>query len=215
VSPPRDRRCPPAGSLPRGRHSLTREDVAESQRWRLLGAAGEVLVAHGYKGARSREVCRRAGVSSATFYQHFENLDDCLQAAHAVAVDCVWELVCSACEGAGAWPERLAWALEAALAFLASEPHLGRLLCADMAVCVPAITVEREDFLRRLDPLLGGGRELRPAGASELPSGTEAQLLGGLFVLLGDRIVAGEADSLPTCAVELTAILGRPYTAAS
>ncbi len=203
--------APGSAPLPRGRHSLPPEQVAEHQQWRLLAAAGEVLLVHGYCGVSSRRIVRQAKVSSATFYRHFENADDCLLAAHAVAVDCLWDLVRAACAEGEEWGDRLAAACREATAFLASEPALARLLGADVAAAIPAADLGRERFLERLAGLLGSGRELRPAAARELPSGCETHLVGAACLLLGDRVVADEADRLPAGVPELTAVVRHLY----
>jgi AcrR family transcriptional regulator len=199
------------GKLPRGRHKLSREHVAESQRWRLIRASGESLMASGYGGLTTRDVSRRAGVSSATFYLHFEDADACLLAAHAVAADCLGELVGAACTGTGAWPERLHAALGAATDFLASEPALARLLGADLAAAVPAVAAARERLLARLAGLLCSGRQLRLRTADRLPPLAETHLTGAVAGLFGDRIAAGELAVLPALVPELTDILAAPY----
>ena len=51
----RDHRLPP------GRHGLSREEVVESQRWRLLGAVAEELAESGHVRTTSTRVARRAG----------------------------------------------------------------------------------------------------------------------------------------------------------
>ena len=70
------------GVLPRGRHGLTREQVREVQRERLLIAATELLAAHGYRGFGAGEIAGRAGVSLAAFYDCFENKDACVFAGY-------------------------------------------------------------------------------------------------------------------------------------
>lgn len=68
--------------LPRGPHELSREQVAESQRTRLMAALTELMAAHGYHGVRLAELVTRAGVSKATFYEHFTDKEQCMLAAY-------------------------------------------------------------------------------------------------------------------------------------
>jgi len=199
---------PPASrSLPRGRHRLPPEEVLENQRWRMLTAAGEALRAGGCDGLAGREICRRAGVSSSTFYRHFENLDACLSAAHEAAVECICELIGAGCQESEEWPDRLRSAIDAATAFLLSEPQLARLLCADLAVWVYAVGASRERLLEHLACRLRSGRELGCGGAEPLSPELELCLLGAAFALFGDRIASGELDSLPGLGAELAEIL--------
>jgi AcrR family transcriptional regulator len=61
---------------------LSREEVAESQRTRLMAAFTELMAAQGYAGVRLAELVARAGVSKATFYEHFADKDQCMLAAY-------------------------------------------------------------------------------------------------------------------------------------
>ena len=70
------------GPLPHGPHELSREQVAESQRTRLIAALTELMAAHGYHGVRLAELVTRAGVSKATFYEHFRDKEQCMLAAY-------------------------------------------------------------------------------------------------------------------------------------
>jgi AcrR family transcriptional regulator len=72
----------PPEELPRGRHNLSRKEVRTVQRERLLAAATELLAARGYRGFGPGEVARRAGVSLATFYDCFENMEECVFAGY-------------------------------------------------------------------------------------------------------------------------------------
>lgn len=58
--------------LPRGRHSLTREQVAEAQRLRLAVALADAMVEHGYVGTPVAAIIQRAGVSRETFYRLYD-----------------------------------------------------------------------------------------------------------------------------------------------
>ena len=64
--------------LPRGRHHLTREEVAASQKGRIMRAALEELGEKGAGPMTMAEVAKRAGVSKKAFYEHFEGLEPCV-----------------------------------------------------------------------------------------------------------------------------------------
>jgi AcrR family transcriptional regulator len=69
-------------ALPRGRHTLTREQVSDAQRERMLAAVTELLAARGYRGFGVGDVASRAGVSLGTFYGCFESKDACAFAGY-------------------------------------------------------------------------------------------------------------------------------------
>jgi AcrR family transcriptional regulator len=168
--------------------------VVESQRWRLLGAAAEVLVERGYARIRVADIAARAGVSRGTFYELFDDLPDCLLAAYEMAAECVCDLAASACGVEGDWEARLSRALEEILRFLAGEPALAHLLGTEVVAGVPAVAAARERLVGRLVETRAGRRPLE--GAIELVSG---------------RVAAGEADRLPELAPQLAELItGSP-----
>ncbi len=197
--------------LPRGRHGLPRELVAESQRWRLLGAAAEELADRGYAEVTARGIAVRAGVSPATFYGNFEDVDDCLGAAFAVAAGCLSDLVSGACERPLRWPERLSAAVRASLDFVDAEPALAHLLLAEAPAGVPAIAASREDLVAELLERLCDGRDLRGEMAGGLPLSTERLLLGGVFAFVGDAVAAGAGERLADAGPQLVQLLLTPY----
>jgi AcrR family transcriptional regulator len=187
------------------------DQVAENQRWRLIGAAAEVLAERGYARMTSKAIAQCAGVSSSAFYEHFEHLDACLLAAYEMAAECLWELVAAACIGAGEWPQRLRSAIDVAIEYVVSEPTHARLLGAEAPAGVAAIAAARERLYERLAGLLCGGRQLRIETAGELPPGIELHLVAGAFALASDRVAAGEIERLGSLASGLTEILTGPY----
>ncbi len=210
-------RTPPgtfaAYRLPGGRHRLPPEVVAESQRWRLLGAAAEVLAQRGYAKTTSADVATCAGVSASTFYTHFESFPDCLRAAYEMTGECIWGVVSGPCQAEGLeWSRRLRIAIDDALDFLASEPTLAQLLGAEAPAGVPAIAAARSALIAKLAELLASGRAQRPPTAPELPSATEQRLIGATFALVSGRLRAGGAERLPELAPELAEMLAAPYT---
>jgi AcrR family transcriptional regulator len=74
----------PAG---RGRHSLSREQVARSQRERMLEAMIDAVAEQGYNATSIVEVARRAGVARKSFYEHFGDKETCFLAAHDWLLD--------------------------------------------------------------------------------------------------------------------------------
>jgi DNA-binding transcriptional regulator YbjK len=186
--------------LPRGNHGLSRAQVTENQRWRLIGAASEVLAEERILGVTSRLVARRAGVSSHTFYEHFEDVDDVLAAAFANAAQLLVESTGAAFaaheDPEGAWGA----ALSAALAAGADEPGLAALMRIELAVAVPAVAAERERLLRRLAALPDAiGR--RRSGPGCRWAVTAALALGVERLQTGEVMSAAEtADLAPLLA---------------
>ncbi len=181
-----------AFQLPRGRHGIPPEQVAESQRWRLLGAAAEMLAERGYARTRVADIAAKAGVSRGTLYEHFDDLPACLLAAYEMAADCVWDLAASACDVEREWGACLRTALEEIMGFLAEEPALAHLFSAEVAVGVPAIAAARERLIARL-----------------VETEAERRSLEGAFALVSLRVSARETARLPELAPQLARLIRR------
>jgi AcrR family transcriptional regulator len=135
-----------AYKLPSGRHGLPLGLVAESRRWRLLGAAGEIIAAAGPEGLTAAAVSQRAGVSKSAFYSEFENVEDCLRATCAAAGDLLEQMLAEAAEAEGEDRSRF---LETALRQAQLEPSLLALLSPAAAAASPRVAVLREGVMRR------------------------------------------------------------------
>lgn len=71
-----------ADRLPRGPHTLSREQVQASQRQRLLDAVLDVVGERGYAAATVADITAAAGVSRTTFYEQFRNKLDAFLTAY-------------------------------------------------------------------------------------------------------------------------------------
>lgn len=69
-------------ALPRGPHGLSRETVRASQASRLCAAIADLVAEGGYPGVTINAIAGRAGVSCATFYEHYRNKEACYLAAY-------------------------------------------------------------------------------------------------------------------------------------
>lgn len=198
--------------LPPGRHGLSPELVAESQRWRLLGAVADELAESGHVRTTSTRVARRAGVSPATFYAHYENVGACLLAAYEAAAECIVGIVDRSCdEPQVEWAGRLADGVRQTLRFLAAEPALANLLGAEAPAGEQRIAAARERLVDCLAAHLAVGRAERPPGATPLPDGTERHLVAAALALVGDFVESDGAQALPGLSRELTGLLAAPY----
>jgi AcrR family transcriptional regulator len=67
-------------TVPRGRHAPPLEVRLSVQRRRLFEAAATVFARVGYADASAEAIAREAGMSKATFYEHFANKEECILA---------------------------------------------------------------------------------------------------------------------------------------
>lgn len=204
----------PTLRLPPGRHGIPANLVRAHQRLRLLEAAATAVAEQGYGRVTAARVTELAGVSSRTFYQHFEDLWACLLAAYETEASRLCEEIEAACaalveqRGPIAAADRRGRAragIAAALDFLAAEPDVARLLSAEPPPQIAALSGARRDLIERLGAML---REVLtdPDGATPLP-GLERRLIGAALALVSTRAASGDPQRLRDLEPELSELL--------
>jgi AcrR family transcriptional regulator len=139
---------PTLGSLPKGRHGLSREQVEASQRTRLLQATIELGTERGFASLTLSDIVQRAGVARSTFYEYFADKQQCYLEAFDYAADRLLEHVLAigpppAGDFASPVDGYIARLLELAL----EEPGLVRLVATDAEALGPA-AAERQRAIR-------------------------------------------------------------------
>src|SRR5438128_6543374 len=86
-------RQPDPQTVPRGRHAPPLEVRLTVQRRRLFEAAAAVFARVGYAEASAEAISREAGMSKATFYEHFANKEECILALFDAAAGQLGESV--------------------------------------------------------------------------------------------------------------------------
>jgi AcrR family transcriptional regulator len=199
--------------LPSGRHGISPAKVAENQRWRLIGAAAEAMAESGYGRVSTQEITDRAGVSSSTYYAHFENRDACLLAAFEMVADSLDQAVLASCRSDLTSRRRVAAAVESVIASISAEPALTALLGVDLQAGVPAVGAARVRLVRRLAALLveaGQGDDGFAAPRRQL---TAECLVGGALAIVSAGLLAEAARSPAEVAAELGDLLMACYPA--
>jgi AcrR family transcriptional regulator len=196
--------------LPRGRHGLSREFVAQNQRERLLDALAECLAERGYEGTTVSMVGQRAGVSKSDFYKQFKSKDACFLAAYEDAVGRIRERVLGACEKDQEWATRVLAGLAALLDHLASDPAQAQLVLVEGLRAGRGVYDLYQGALQSFVPLLREGAPA-PAGGEPPPLATDEAIVGGIASLLARRVLAGDAEKLPEFLPEIAAFALTPY----
>jgi len=200
--------------LPRGRHGLPREFVAQNQRERLLVALAECLEERGYDGTTVSTIGKRAGVSKSDFYKQFESKDACFIAAYDDAVERVRARVLEACPESEDWPTRVLGGLTALLDFFAAEPAQAALVLVEGLRAGRGVYDRYQGALQSFLPYLRSGAP-EPAGAKPPPEATDEAVIGGIASLLGRRVLAGETASLGELLPEIAEFALTPYVGAT
>ena len=133
-------------TVPRGRHAPPLEVRQSRQRGRLFAAAATVFARVGYAEATAEAIAREAGMSKATFYEHFGNKEDCIVALFDAATEIVLDAMReAAARDHAADPEtRVRTTLGAFLGTLSNYPDESQTLLVEIVGAGPR-AMERRD----------------------------------------------------------------------
>jgi AcrR family transcriptional regulator len=202
----------PAGILSSER---SRPPLVEIQRARIVAGATEVVAELGYGGLTVAEVIVRAKISRRTFYEIFEDREECFLAAFDAALACVAEPVVTAYRGEGVWRERIAAALGALLALFDAQPALARLLVVDALAAGPVALERRAAVLDALVRAVGEGRRATGRGRDPGPLAAEGVVGAVLGVLHARLLDEGRRKPLRTLAAPLMSTIVLPFLGAA
>jgi AcrR family transcriptional regulator len=214
----------PIRPLPRGPHSLTRDEVLASQRGRMIAAMAETVAAKGYAATTVADVVARAGVSRKTFYEHFADREECFLAAYDAAVDALFgavaERVAAGKPAGDDWRARVCAGVRAYLEALASEPAFARTFLVEVRVAGPRAQARRAevhdrfvDFLRSQSTLARQDHPWLPA----VPDTVYAAIVGGMDEVVSAWVADGRTADLAQLEPDLSyfqlALLAGPEIA--
>ncbi len=202
--------------LPRGRHGLSPEFVAQNQRERLVTGLTEVLYEEGYQKTTVSLIGKRAAVSKSDFYKHFASKDDCFFAAYEVAIARIREQVRDTCatysdEG---WAFRVRASIATLLTFLAGEPALASLVLVEGLRAGRGVYDRYQAALESFVPEFRQGAP-RALDGSPVPEAMDEAVVGGIASLLGRRVLAEQADRLDQLLPEVLEFALTPYLGAA
>lgn len=196
-------------SLPRGRHGLPRELVVENQRSRLISSMITTVAELGFGKATIAKVTGPAKISRRTFYEFFDNKEDCYRAAYEASFEFLRQTTLSAAS-AEQWPSSVRAGLEALLETLAAHPDLAAFFLISPASVGDEIAARHHQSMRELvEALVAEAPEMV---SGDLASETRAEALaGGLTRLTAMKVNAGDAGELPALLPDLVELFLRPY----
>jgi AcrR family transcriptional regulator len=185
--------------------------IAELQRARLLSAAVLVVDELGWSATTVAHITARARVSRRTFYDLFENREDCLLAVLRDVVERVEGEIADAELAGCEWRERVRGGLFVVLSFFDREPVLARLCVVQALRAGSRVLVWREENLTRLAGILDQGRT-ESARSRECTVLTAEGLVGAAFAIVHARLLADKhQEPLVGLVGELMSMIVLPY----
>jgi AcrR family transcriptional regulator len=184
--------------------------VAEIQRSRLLAAAVCMVDELGYSDITVTHITHRARVSRRTFYELFENREDCLAAMFEYTLEQIGaEVAADGLDGLP-WRERVRGALWAILCFLDREPTLARVCVVQSLRGDQRVLERRTEVLAELARVVDEGRGEGARGESLAPLTAEG-LVGAAHSIVYARLLKSEREPLTGLLGDLMAMIVLPY----
>ncbi len=177
-------------SVPRGRHAPPLEVRVRRQRRRLLTAAAAVFARTGYADATAEAIAREAGMSKATFYEHFANKEEAIIALFENVAGALERQLVETVRNSPQDPvERTRNGLRGFLTALAEYPAESQTLLVEIIGVGPKAAERRDAILERFAEVIDAenARAAEHAGVPRYQSPHDAYALVGAIVELASR----------------------------
>ncbi len=201
-----------------GPNGLPRGQVSEIQRSRMLTAAAEAVEEVGYARLTVAQVIARARVSRKTFYDLFEDREDCFLAVFDQAVEQISALVGEAYAREPGWRDGMRAGVLAMLRFMDDEPGLARICVVEALGAGPRVLKRRTEVLTELKEVVGEGRSSAGArvarATEEAPEVTAEGVIGAVFAVLHSRLLAHSKEPFMALLGPLMSMIVLPYLGA-
>ncbi len=204
-------------AAPRGttqwRRDLAREQIAQIQRARMLAAMTQLACEKGVGDVTVAHVVARSGVSRRTFYEIFEDREDCLLAALDEAVARASRYLIETGGPHEKWVDRVRASLVALLQFLDDEPAFGQLAVVESLAGGPAALRRRSYVLADLTAFVDRGRDEARRSAEPPPFAAEG-VVGAVFLVIHSRMLELRCEPFVGLVNPLMAMIVLPYLGA-
>lgn len=183
------------GRFPAGVRTLPADLVKAIQRERLLVAMTEAVTEIGYNTLTVQNVLTRAGISRPTFYEQFEDKEDCFLAAFDASAARMRERIEAAVAEAGpTWRDQLRSGIAELLRYIADEPEEAQAVIVEARASSGAGLRRRDEVLDRfatcIDSLVREDLDDPPSAIAA------AGVVGGIESVLYARLQKGEVEDL-------------------
>jgi AcrR family transcriptional regulator len=180
-------RKPRERGLPRGPQALPREQVAADQRERLYEATIKSVDERGFVATTISDLVANAGVSRRSFYEHFQNKEECLIATYDALIERLTARIVAAFDPKDEWTEQIESIVRALFEASSDRPDAARLVSVEMGAAGP-VGIERwASNAEQLARFFGYVFEQAP-GPGSVPAPVARAIVGGLRTILYSRL---------------------------
>ncbi len=188
------------GRLPRGPHSLSRAQVVEHQRERMLAAVVGAVAEKGYGSTTIGDITGRARVSRDTFYQQFASKEECFLAAYDAMTRNLLDEMVAAGTSRESYVEGMREGVRAYLRFWSESPEAARVWSLDILAAGPEALVHRERTLEsftRLYQAIVERAAAEQAGLPTVPATVRRAIVVASLELATEYVRQDRVSSLP------------------
>ncbi|HEV7757478.1 MAG TPA: TetR/AcrR family transcriptional regulator [Acidimicrobiales bacterium] len=211
-----------ARALPRGPHGLSRDEVVQSQRFRLLTAMTDAVAEKGFANTVVADVVARSGVSRATFYQLFRDKEDCFQAAYEMNAQLVARFMEMGLEelqnDTRSGPlETLERVLGLYIDTLATAPALARVFLVEVYAAGPEAIAQRRTSLERFVDIVAATHEGHTGflGTRKSQRFAAEMIVNAVSAAVTNIIGVGDTQELRELQKKLTRLARQLFAAAT
>jgi AcrR family transcriptional regulator len=180
-------RKPRERGLPRGPQALPPEEVAADQRERLYEATIQAVNERGFVATTISDLVARAGVSRRSFYEHFENKEECLLATYDALIARLTARIVEAYDPEDEWIDQIESIVRALFEASSDRPDAARLVCVEMGAAGP-VGIERwARDAEQLTTFIMAVFEQAP-GEGTVPRPIARAIVGALRTILYSRV---------------------------
>jgi AcrR family transcriptional regulator len=172
------------------------EAVARHQRGRLEGAMVDAVARHGYWKTTLRELVALARVSKSTFYEHFEDKQDCFLKTYDDIVDEIVRRIDEAYSRPGDLRQRLTAGLGTLMDTAAEEQAAAYLVIVESLTLGAAGVPQRESAAVRFEHFVRDGFA-EPGGQRQVSDLTVRAIVAGIRNCAYQRLREGRGEELP------------------
>jgi AcrR family transcriptional regulator len=172
---------------------------------RLIRAFAEAVGKHSLPRTTISHIAASGSVSQTTFYKHFKDKDDALEAALDLSGTHLVAAALPAARRAPTWPLAIHRALESVCRFLATEPSFARLRATEVYAAGPRAIAQRDAAWNQIVAELIPPEVRQGSSALSLAAGG-----GAIYALAYRKVQQDELEELPSLAPTFTYILLSP-----
>jgi AcrR family transcriptional regulator len=181
---------------------MSPDEVAIHQRARIHSALIEIVGERGYGAITVRRLAQLAGVSTRTFYEHFQDKEECFLRTYDLVTQRAAHRVAVSQDGERRWQERLRLAFETFAREVADKPRAARLALVEASAAGP-VALERVRLAEgAFESMVEESFSRAPRGG-QMPSLLAKGVVSGVSGVTRARLVEGREQELPELAGEL------------